>query len=82
MWINLSNDCLILNKLILSNTCRSLLSKKVFEKVILWLTIIFIWSILFEIKKIYGCKIVIRWTDENVCVFLTLTKSMSETKLG
>ena len=29
----------------------------------------------------YGCKIVISWTDLNVCEFLTLTKSMFETKL-
>ena len=28
--------------------------------------------------KKYGCKIVLSWIDWNVCVFLTLTKSMPE----
>ena len=43
--------------------------------------------------KKYDCKIIFTWTDcksklcqqgklKNVCVFLTLTKGMSETNLG
>ena len=32
-----------------------------------------------SLKK-YGCRIVLSWTDKNVCVFLTPTKSMFEIK--
>ena len=67
MWFNLSNVCgsKFWAKLILSNTCGSLLSKKVFECNIMTTrlyTIILSWSILFEIEK-YDCKIIVSWTD-------------------
>ena len=55
------------------------MDKKVFQWQYHDCMIILSWSILLEIKK-YGCKFVISWTDKNVCVFLTLTKTRFETK--
>ena len=51
----------------MSNTCGSLLSKKVFECNIMTTrlyTIILIWSILFEIEK-NDCKTILSWTDSK-----------------
>ena len=77
----MSNVCLTL-----SNVCESKFwvtlvdeQKSIWKGNIMTVRLYLVEVFLFEIKKNI---IVISWSNENVCVFLTLTKSMFETKLG
>ena len=76
MWVTLSNVC----------------GSKVFECNTMTAQLYLV-EVFYLRQKKYDCKIIFSWTVcksklnqqfkiKNVCVFLTLTKSMSETKLG